>query len=113
MTKINQTKPITIQTQSQENVIHSTETNSSFSDGLFVPITISLLAISAIALFLQKEVIQKAGATHFSLPPSKIPCQHCYFFSKNSLLKCAVHPTTAMTTEAVGCSDFCAHRQKR
>lgn len=38
--------------------------------------------------------------------PSKIPCQNCRFFSNSSYLKCAVHPTAAMTQSAIDCLDY-------
>jgi hypothetical protein len=101
-----------IQTQVEAPTIDSTQAEPNPSASLLAPVTIGLMATCAIALFLRKEVFKKVNGTSFSLHPSKIPCQNCYFFSKNSLLKCAVHPTTAMTTEAAGCSDFCDRQRK-
>lgn len=37
----------------------------------------------------------------------QIPCANCQFFTDDYLLKCAVHPTFALTEEAINCSDFC------
>jgi hypothetical protein len=105
-------KPILIQTQFEASTINPTHNKPSTSGDLFAPIMIGLMATCAIALFLAKEAFKKGGGTNFSLHPAKIPCQNCHFFSKNSLLKCAVHPTTAMTTDAVGCSDYCDRRKK-
>ncbi|BBD65779.1 hypothetical protein NIES4072_05420 [Nostoc commune NIES-4072] len=34
------------------------------------------------------------------------PCKNCQFFHKNSYLKCAVNPDTALTKEALNCSDY-------
>jgi len=34
------------------------------------------------------------------------PCKSCQFFNNNSYLKCAVNPTTALTEEALNCSDY-------
>jgi hypothetical protein len=34
------------------------------------------------------------------------PCKNCQFFHKNSYLKCAVNPATALTKEALNCSDY-------
>lgn len=34
------------------------------------------------------------------------PCRKCHFFHKNSYLKCAVNPATALTKEALNCSDY-------
>ena len=36
----------------------------------------------------------------------QIPCAGCQFFTGDYLLKCTVHPTSALTEEAITCSDF-------
>ncbi len=36
----------------------------------------------------------------------QIPCMNCRFFDSNRYLKCAVHPSTALTRQAVNCSDY-------
>ena len=36
----------------------------------------------------------------------KIPCSNCKFFTSNYYLKCPVHPTTALSEEAIDCPDF-------
>ncbi|WP_414514017.1 hypothetical protein [Nostoc sp. PCC 9305] len=33
-------------------------------------------------------------------------CKKCQFFNNNYFLKCAVHPTTALTKQALNCSDY-------
>jgi hypothetical protein len=40
----------------------------------------------------------------------QIPCSSCRFFTSNYQLKCTVHPSTALTEEAINCPDF-ASRQ--
>ena len=34
------------------------------------------------------------------------PCNNCQFFNNNYYLKCAVHPSTALTKQALNCSDY-------
>ncbi|MBD2415849.1 hypothetical protein FACHB389_36760 [Nostoc calcicola FACHB-389] len=34
------------------------------------------------------------------------PCKKCHFFNNNYYLKCAVHPSIALTKEALNCSDY-------
>ncbi|MEH1863455.1 MAG: hypothetical protein V7K69_00190 [Nostoc sp.] len=34
------------------------------------------------------------------------PCKSCHFFNNNFYLKCAVNPATALTKEALNCSDY-------
>ena len=36
----------------------------------------------------------------------QVPCKNCRFFNNNHHLKCAVHPCTALTKEAINCSDY-------
>lgn len=37
----------------------------------------------------------------------QVPCRNCRFFSNSHHLKCAVHPSTALTEQALDCSDYC------
>lgn len=36
----------------------------------------------------------------------QIPCLKCQFFSGSRYLKCALHPTKAMTEAAINCPDY-------
>jgi RNA polymerase subunit RPABC4/transcription elongation factor Spt4 len=36
----------------------------------------------------------------------QIPCADCQFFTHNMRLKCPVHPTEALSEQAIGCTDF-------
>lgn len=65
-----------------------------------------VLAILAFP-FLQELSKSKLRSVSF-VKPSKIPCRNCRFLSNSSYLKCAVHPTTALTEEAIDCSDYCS-----
>ncbi len=37
----------------------------------------------------------------------QIPCSGCHFLTDNNYLKCTVHPASAVTEDAINCSDFC------
>lgn len=37
----------------------------------------------------------------------QIPCPNCQFFTGDYHLKCTVHPSTALTEEAIDCPDYC------
>ena len=41
----------------------------------------------------------------------QIPCANCQYFTGNYILKCTVHPTSALTSEAIDCYDFCSHNR--
>lgn len=34
------------------------------------------------------------------------PCRNCRFFNDNNYIKCAVHPSAALTKQALNCSDY-------
>ncbi|MGD1850694.1 MAG: hypothetical protein ACFCBU_08825 [Cyanophyceae cyanobacterium] len=36
----------------------------------------------------------------------QIPCSKCQYFTNDFRLKCTVHPTIALSEDAVNCSDF-------
>ncbi len=36
----------------------------------------------------------------------RIPCADCQFFTKDYHLKCTVHPSSALTEDAINCPDF-------
>jgi hypothetical protein len=36
----------------------------------------------------------------------QIPCANCQFFIDNPFLKCTVHPTIALTEDAIHCRDY-------
>jgi hypothetical protein len=36
----------------------------------------------------------------------QIPCANCQFFTNSYYLKCPVHPSRALSEEAIGCRDF-------
>jgi len=36
----------------------------------------------------------------------QIPCANCQFFTGNYYLKCTVHPSRALSEEAIGCTDY-------
>jgi hypothetical protein len=74
---------------------------------LFI-IPLCFVIIWAIATFpFFRELSKSSPRGKLFLQASRIPCRNCRFYSKNSYLKCAVHPTTAATDEAMNCSDFC------
>jgi hypothetical protein len=38
--------------------------------------------------------------------PDKIACSDCKYFNSNHFLKCALHPVTVLTEQAVDCIDY-------
>jgi hypothetical protein len=51
--------------------------------------------------------IPKRWQHSFSFKPRhKVPCHGCQYFSGNPYLKCALHPVTVLTEQAVDCTDY-------
>lgn len=47
-----------------------------------------------------RDGVQRAQTMH------QIPCSDCSFFTNQAVLKCALHPTQALSEDAIGCKDF-------
>lgn len=71
-----------------------------------VPI-FSVIAYSSIVLFLGTLFITARDGVRYVKQLHQIPCANCQFFTGDYQLKCALHPDTALSEEAIGCSDFC------
>ncbi len=80
---------------------------SPIANGAIWVISIDFAVILAILAFPFLQELSKSKLR--SIPfvrDSQIPCRNCRFLSKSSYLKCAVHPTTALTEEAIDCPDY-------
>ncbi|MFG6093673.1 hypothetical protein D0962_02810 [Leptolyngbyaceae cyanobacterium CCMR0082] len=47
-----------------------------------------------------RDSVQRAQTMH------RIPCPDCAFFTNQAVLKCSLHPTTALSEDAIDCSDY-------
>ncbi len=45
--------------------------------------------------------------------PLTITCSRCQYFNNNYYLKCALHPVTVMTEQAVNCKDYCQNAEAK
>lgn len=63
-------------------------------------------------VFSIKQLFPRCSApsahTYLITKPMESPCSSCRFFSHNAYLKCAVHPSIALTQKAANCSNFWA-----
>jgi len=70
----------------------------------------SILIILATAALIYAR-IPKTIQHSFSLKLcSKVPCHRCQYFSHNPYLKCALHPESVLTEQAVDCQDYRPNR---
>jgi hypothetical protein len=47
-----------------------------------------------------REVWQRSSRLH------QIPCAHCQYYTGQPVLKCTLHPKSALSEEAIHCPDF-------
>ncbi|MEM1253165.1 MAG: hypothetical protein AAGI69_12075 [Cyanobacteria bacterium P01_H01_bin.21] len=65
-----------------------------------------ILAWSVVGLGLWQVIAATRDGVQRARTMHRIPCSDCRFFTNQAVLKCALHPTTAMSEEAIGCGDF-------
>jgi hypothetical protein len=74
-------------------------------DSVFL-VLVGLVSIAAITTAMY-ACIPKVIQISFSPKMNhKAPCYRCQYFSDNPYVKCALHPDTALTEEAVDCRDY-------
>lgn len=81
-------------------------------DAAFLMI-VSLVLLSAIAALVYACIPKRWQHSFIFKPPPKTLCHRCRYFSDNSYLKCALHPVTALTEQAVDCADYCPNSKEK
>ena len=76
-------------------------------------IIMSLMILSTIGILIHTYISK--GWQHFfsSKPPPQTLCHRCRYFSDNRYLKCALHPETALTEQAIDCRDYCPNSKTK
>lgn len=101
-----------VQSQVDGTNLNPTPTESIIlAEGTILLIYVGFLVGWAIAVLtylsslkLTQETVRSKELNPFNA--DKIPCKHCKFYSRSPYLKCAVHPTIALTKQAIDCSDY-------
>jgi hypothetical protein len=70
-----------------------------------LPATLGFLAFLSWSGIRAYKQYSKKIQRELNLISSVMPCRGCRYFHNNPYLKCTVNPTTALTEDAVGCSD--------
>ncbi len=90
--------------QPQPNGIHPA--TGLIVDGALLLVPLSFALIWAIVVLLVAD-LPKLTWNNLKLNRTpKVPCRNCRYFSSNPYLKCAIHPTVALTDNATDCKDF-------
>lgn len=79
------------------------------SDGGLILVPIFLLVLAWVLACVGRFSFQKRFSSKLTTLKHyhQIPCQNCRFFNQNFYLKCAVHPSEALSAEAINCPDYC------
>lgn len=67
---------------------------------------VCFLILWAIAIFVFLRFTPHRSKQTVCTVRGQIPCTNCRFFTNNPYLKCAVRPSTALTKQAIDCSDY-------
>ena len=78
---------------------------------------VTIIALAVVWVFLLVFIILKRWKITLKENNSNIedlhPCKTCHFFFANKhYLKCAVHPSTVLTKQAINCPDYCVEKNK-
>ena len=65
-----------------------------------------VVAWSVVALGLWQVIVTARDSVQRARTMHRIPCADCSFFTNQAVLKCPVHPSQAMSEEAINCPDF-------
>lgn len=110
-TNLSQGNTVEVQLAQADSNVANPDFNTISTNTLFL-IPISLLTAWAISIVIYSDIwaILQHGILAIK-NSNQVPCRNCQFFKNNPYLRCAVHPSTALTDEAKGCSDYCPQRK--
>ena len=66
----------------------------------------SFVVLSAIGGLIYVHILNRKQHSFRANPPEPIICSRCQYFNNNQFLKCALHPATVLTEQAVDCIDY-------
>jgi hypothetical protein len=69
-------------------------------------VVINLVVISAIVVSIYACIPKRRHHSLLFKVSHQTRCHSCKYFSTNSYLKCALHPTSVLTEQAIDCSDY-------
>ena len=77
------------------------------SSGALVLSMAGVMLVLGLLMIVQRRIHRwKALQSQAAKRPPTLPCPRCRYFNPSAFLYCAVHPTVAMTQEALNCQDF-------
>lgn len=104
----NQVKPIEAKLDMATDNATETQVENTPYEALFLA-PVCFMIIWWILVFIVSESCKVAQDKHRIVTINRfkqVPCNNCRFLNNNHYLKCAVHPSTALTKQAFNCSDY-------
>jgi hypothetical protein len=66
----------------------------------------SFVILSTIGVLIYAYLFNRKQKSFRGNLPEKIICSDCQYFNNNHFLKCALHPGTVLTEQAIDCRDY-------
>ncbi len=89
-------------TSQQATTPPSGRTNFNSNIPHWLPFSLIVIWAAVIVWFWQRQRYNSGRGSD----RRRVRCRNCTFFKDNPYLKCAVHPTIALTPKALDCSDY-------
>jgi hypothetical protein len=68
---------------------------------------ITIFVMVSVAIMVIYNRFSKRSLHFFVINPSQVtPCHRCQYLGNDSYLRCALHPSTVLTKEAIDCQDY-------
>ncbi len=94
------TEPVTSLPSSQQG-----SENTSRLD-IILAVVISLAMLTAIVIPIYTYISKQWQYSSSLKPRTKFSCSQCQYVGTNNYLKCALHPSTVFTEQAINCKDY-------
>jgi hypothetical protein len=84
----------------------SMETISVLETAFWIVTSMMLVSIS---MLIYARIPKRRKPTASVTPHHQVACAGCKYFNNNNYVKCAIHPVTVMTEQAIDCADYSAN----
>jgi hypothetical protein len=101
-----------VQSRHEESLTYESLDEIGVPSGALILIYAGIVFVWFVSAFGAKSIwklIKTCSTAHTTL--QSIPCKNCRYFAKNFYLQCAVRPSDVLTSQAIGCSDYCPQSQ--
>ncbi len=105
--------------KAKSNIISKPSNTPSLEREEIYGITAGLILLTIAILLTIFSRVERLAAHLPKLKPNKnrvdrlpqVKCEGCQYFNNSLYLKCAIHPTTVMTSRSIDCQDYKSNKQ--